>query len=82
MIGTDVELAWTDIDSKISYYGGIYEWEEDYFFVYSSISNSEKTVEINHLGTCPYLAPLFLYHKPNKPFRQEFAMIFEQIFSS
>jgi len=82
LIGTDVELALTDLASGISYYVGIYEWEEDYFFIYSNLSNNEKTVEINHLGTCPYSVPLFLYHIPNKPFRHEFEIIFEQMFSS
>ncbi|WP_186755656.1 hypothetical protein [Echinicola salinicaeni] len=80
LIGTDVELAWTDIDSKISYYGGLYEWEEDYFFVYSSISNYEKTVEVNHLGTCPFLLPLFLRHIPNKQFQLEFEQVFHQVY--
>ncbi|WP_215222701.1 hypothetical protein [Echinicola shivajiensis] len=82
LIGTDVELAWTDISSKASYYSGIYEWEDDYFFVNAVCGTDSNTVEINHLGTCPYSAPLFLYHIPNKPFRHKFEIIFEQIFSS
>ena len=57
---TGVELGLTDLASHISQWAGIYQFEEDYFFIHSLTEVGKTTVQVNLLSCFVTTAPLFV----------------------
>ena len=63
LLGTDVELGFSNRATRATCWIGIYEWEDDLFLVYSIRDGKLPVVEVNHLGSCPWNALLMVCNK-------------------
>ncbi|GGF44420.1 hypothetical protein [Echinicola rosea] len=63
MLGTDVELGYSNLATRATCWIGIYEWEDDLFLVCSVREGERAALEVNHLGSYPGNALLMLCNK-------------------
>ncbi|AWW29445.1 hypothetical protein DN752_04405 [Echinicola strongylocentroti] len=63
LLGTDVEMGFSNRATRATCWIGIYEWEDDLFLVYSIKDGKHPVMEVNHLGSCPLNALLMMCNK-------------------
>jgi len=75
---TGVELGITDLATHTTQWAGIYQYEEDYFFIHSVTDKGSTTIQVNLLSCFITTAPLFVASKVPDDIWSNFKEVYDQ----